>query len=324
MAESFYNFKFLGLKHNQKGSVMLKIFLGFLIVQVLSFQAVAVEKFDLKKDFRGFVSIESTDLFVDYNAPKGDKPVVVLLNGLTYSTRQWDAMTFFLKKTGLGILRYDMSGMGQTELRYGVRSSPYFYTEQVLELNQLLKKLNIAKPYNLVGLSYGGGIALAYAQQYPANINKIVAMAPYTAPLEGQDTWIKQQIAVTRAMYPYNPASNDELYDYFLKQIVYSSYPSLEPIVLENPIKLEGVFRLTQGIRKFSAVEHIDRLPDNSVYLVIAENDQYIPAGILDVFWDKIPKRARIEKILVKNSEHKIPEAVPALASDLIKNIFLK
>ncbi len=303
---------------------MLKIFLGFLIVQVLSFQAMAVEKFDLKKDFRGFVSIESTDLFVDYNAPKGDKPIVVLLNGLTYSTRQWDAMTFFLKKTGLGILRYDMSGMGQTELRYGVRSSPYFYTEQVLELNQLLKKLNVAKPYNLVGLSYGGGIALAYAQQYPANINKIVAMAPYTAPLEGQDTWIKQQIAVTRAMYPYNPASNDELYDYFLKQIVYSSYPSLEPIVLENPIKLEGVFRLTQGIRKFSAIEHIDRLPNNSLYLVIAENDQYIPAGILDSFWDKVPKRARVEKILVKNSEHKIPEAVPAEAAKLIKNIFLK
>lgn len=303
---------------------MLKIFLGFLIVQVLSFQAMAVEKFDLKKDYRGFVSIESTDLFVDYNAPKGDRPTVVILNGLTYSTRQWDAMTFFLKKSGMGILRYDMSGMGQTLLRYGVRTSPYFYTEQVLELNQLLKKLSVPKPYNLVGLSYGGGIALAYAQQYPTNINKIVAMAPYTAPLEGQDTWIKQQITVTRSMFPYNPASNDELYDYFLKQIVYSSYPSLEPIVLENPIKLEGVFRLTQGIRKFSAIEHLDRLPNKSVYLVIAEKDQYIPAGILDAFWDKIPERARIEKILVKYSEHKIPEAVPAQAAELIKNIFLK
>lgn len=303
---------------------MLKIFLGFLIVQVLGLQAMAVEKFDIKKDFKGFVSIEATDLFIDYNAPKGDQPTVVILNGLTYSTRQWEAMTFFLKKSGLGILRYDMSGMGQTLLRYGVRASPYFYTEQVLELNQLLKKLGVALPYNLVGLSYGGGIALAYAQQYPTNINKIVAMAPYTAPLEGQDSWIKQQIAVTRAMYPYNPASNDELYDYFLKQIVYSSYPSLEPIVLENPIKLEATFRLTQGIRKFSAVEHVQRLPNNSVYLVIAENDQYIPAGVLDGFWDKIPKKAKAEKIIVKNSEHKIPEAVPAEAARLIQKIFLK
>lgn len=303
---------------------MLKIFLGLLIIQILAFQVIAKERIDLKKDFKGFVSIESTDLFIDYNAPQGNKPTVVILNGLTYSTRQWNAMTFFLKKSGLGILRYDMSGMGETLLRYGVRSSPYFYTEQVLELNQLLKKLNIPKPYNLVGLSYGGGIALAYAQQYPANINKIVAMAPYTAPLEGQDSWIKQQIAVTRVMYPYNPASNDELYDYFLKQIVYSSYPALEPIVLENPIKLEATFRLTQGIRKYSAVEHIDRLPNNSVYLVIAENDQYIPAGILDAFWLEIPVRARAEKIIVENSEHKIPEAVPAEAAKLIKNIFLK
>lgn len=303
---------------------MIKIFLGLLIIQILTMQVFAKERFNLKRDYKDFVSIESTDLFVDYSAPKDNKPTVVILNGLTYSTRQWDAMTFFLKKSGMGILRYDMSGMGQTLLRYGVRSSPYFYTEQVLELNQLLKKLKVPKPYNLVGLSYGGGIALAYAQQYPANINKIVAMAPYTAPLEGQDSWIKQQIAVTRSMFPYNPASNDELYDYFLKQIVYSSYPALEPIVLENPIKLEATFRLTQGIRKFSALENIDRLPDHSVYLVIAENDQYIPAGILDSFWEEIPERARIEKIIVQNSEHKIPEAVPADAANLIKNIFLK
>ena len=64
-------------------------------------------------------------------------------------------------------------------------------------------------------------------------------MAPYTQPLKGQDDWIKQQISVTRMQFPFNPYSDEQLYDYFLRQICFSTYPSLEPIVLENPYKLE-------------------------------------------------------------------------------------
>jgi pimeloyl-ACP methyl ester carboxylesterase len=303
---------------------MLKFILSMMFIQALAFESIASEKFDLKKDFKGYVSIESTDLFIDYNAPKKDMPTVVLLNGLTYSTRQWEPMVFFLKKSGMGILRYDMSGMGMTLLRYGVRMSPYSYLDQVTELNALLKTLNFELPYNLVGLSYGGGIAASFAQTYPNSINKIVMMAPYTAALAGQDSSIKQQIAVTRAMFPSNPASNDQLYDYFLKQTVYTTYPFLEPIVLENPLKLEATFRLTQGIRKYVALDLANRFPTKSIYLVIAENDQYIPDGVLSGFWDNLPAKARAEKIVVANSEHKIPEAVPAVAAKIIKKIFIK
>ena len=275
----------------------------------------------LNKDFQGFVDIGTKELYVDFIAPQAGRPTVVLLNGLTYSTTQWDAMTVYLKKAGLGVVRYDMDGMGKTLLKYGFKYEPYAYMDQVQDLNNLLKVLKVPAPYNIVGLSYGGGIGAVYAYQYPAKVRKVILMAPYTEALKQQDDWIRSQIWVTRIQFPYNPYSDEQLYDYFLKQIVYSTYPSVEPIVLENPYKLEAVFRMTQGIRKLRLSDEILRFPKKSVYLVMAEKDQYIPAEIHEQFWNAITPEARVEKITVKGSEHKIPESKPKLAAELVDRI---
>jgi pimeloyl-ACP methyl ester carboxylesterase len=293
----------------------------FLVALTLMF-SFAANAFDTKTNFKGFVNIGAKQLFVNYNAPQKSQPTLILLNGLTYSTRQWDAMTAELLKYGFGVLRYDMDGMGETLLKYLPKSDPYYYADQITDLDLLLKTLSIQAPYNIVGLSYGGGIAAGYSFKYPTQVNKVVLMAPYTQPLKGQDDWIKQQISVTRMQFPFNPYSDEQLYDYFLRQICFTSYPSLEPIVLENPYKLEGVFRLTQGIRKFDVLAEVNKFPKNSVYLIIAKQDQYIPASVLENFWDAIPASAKVEKIYVEDSEHKIPEARPVKAAEILNHIF--
>ena len=281
--------------------------------------------FLLSKEFKGFVSItKSKELYVEYLPPQLNRPTVVLLNGLTYSTRQWDAMTGYLKKSGLGVLRYDMSGMGQTLVKYGLQNAPYYYSDQVLELDHLLEALKIPQPFNLVGLSYGGGIAAAYAIEFPARIKNAILMAPYTAPIAQQDQFIKSQIAMTRLLFPFNFASNDELYDYFLKQICYTTYPTAEPSVLDNPLKLEATFRLTQGIRKFDLIKKVNGFPDNSIHLVIAKKDQYIPVAVLENFWNRIPVTARASLTYIDDSEHKMPEAIPEKSAQLVDTIVSK
>ena len=47
--------------------------------------------------------------------------------------------------------------------------------------------------------------------------------------------------ALTVARVDPLPHQLEAVYDYFLKQICYSTYPALEPIVLENPYKLEFI-----------------------------------------------------------------------------------
>ncbi len=295
-----------------------------LLQVVLVLVSTKVFAVDLRANYQGFVDIGSKELYVDYLAPVKGKPTVILLNGLTNEVAAWDKMTELLKVKGFGVLRYDMDGMGRTLAKYGVRQEPYAYSDQVIDLNNLLQVLAIRAPYNLVGLSYGGGIAAAYTAKYPKKVTKAILMAPYTEALQQQDQWIKSQIWVTRIQFPYNPYSDEQLYDYFLRQICYATYPTAEPSVLSSPYKLEAVFRMTQGIRKYRVVEDAELFPKKSIYLVIAENDQYIPRQILETFWTAIPAAARAEKFIIKNSEHKMSEAKPQESADLIERIVLQ
>jgi pimeloyl-ACP methyl ester carboxylesterase len=262
--------------------------------------------------FKGFVKVRTnTELYVEMTPAKPGFPTVILLNGLTYSTRQFDPFVAALTALGVGTVRYDMEGMGQTLLKYAPALRPFPYEDQVRDLKVLLAQLNMQPPYNLAGLSYGGGIALAYAQAYPEDIKTMTLMAPFTEALASQDQWIRSQIWLTRQINPINMASDDQLYDFFLHQIVYTTYPTAEPLVMENPFKLEAVYHLVQGIRKFKAAEIADKLPRGTMHMMIAGSDQYIPRTVLTTFWDRVPADVKESLVIVDHSEHKMPEAVP-------------
>jgi pimeloyl-ACP methyl ester carboxylesterase len=297
------------------------IFLSLLLLMISGFAfATSTENFN-GETYKGFVKIRGgRELFVNYVKPEVGQPTLIILNGLTYSTVQWDRFAASLEKRGVGLLRYDMYGMGQTLLKYAPATAVISYQDQVEDLKKLLTVMKLKGPYNFVGLSYGGGIGLAYSFLYPQDIKNLILMAPYTEALEGQYNWIMAQIWATRQIYPANPAGDDELYDYFLHQIVYSTYPQSEPVVMQNPFILEGVFRMVQGIRKFRPLDLVDQMPAHT-YLMIAEYDQYIPRKVLNSFWDKVPAASKGGCVIIKNSEHKIPEAQPAMAAKWVYEI---
>lgn len=270
----------------------------------------------MAENFRGFVKIhEGQELFVIWNKAAVGKPTVVLLNGLTYTTAQWTAMTQALTVLGVGVVRYDMEGMGQTLIRDGFPLAIIPIKNQVSDLKELLVALKIPTPYNLVGLSYGGGMGIAFAEEYPEDIGALVAMAPYTKPIQGQDEAIRKQIKQTRITFPLNPATDDELYDYFLKQMVYLTYPSAEPIILEHPWKLEAVFRMAQGIRKWNALGALDKMPNANFHLMIADEDQYVARETMDELWDLLPVEKRGSLMVIEETEHKVPEFAPNFAA---------
>lgn len=265
---------------------------------------------------QGFVKVRpDRELFVDYIQPQNGQPTVILMNGLTYSTKQFDAYTSALIRRGLGVLRFDFDGMGQTLLKYAPSTKVIPYDQQARDAKALFTAMGLRPPYSIMGLSYGGGIAIAYSLMYPRDIRHLILFAPFTQPLEGQDSWIKGQIWATRKMFPFNPASDDELYDYFLHQIVYATYPQAEPVVLENPYKLEGVYNIVRGIRKFRAVDSAGMLPNGTVHMVVAGYDQYIPRPVLETFWSKVNPSAKMSYMVLQGSEHKMPEAFPEFSA---------
>lgn len=265
-----------------------------------------------------FVHIENGEkIFIHFQPAERGQPTVVLLNGLTYSLNHWDAYVKSLRRLnpGLGVLRFDMIGMGETLLNGKLPVSYAIpHSAQVELTKKLMDHFGIRKAY-IVGLSYGGAIAVAFAQEYPAQVEQLILMAPFTEPLTKMDTYIRGQVRATRLMFPMNPATDDELYDFYLRQFIYAVYPSLEPTVLENPYKLEAIFRMIQGIRKVNTLGSARRLPDHSTHLIVADQDQYLQKDMLDRFWNAVPRAARASRIDITQTEHKIPEAIPDYAA---------
>jgi pimeloyl-ACP methyl ester carboxylesterase len=273
-------------------------------------------------DLQGNVTlINEHKIYVDYRSPDTGKPTVVLLNGLTWDTKNWDTFVTNLAPDGLGILRFDMMGQGRTLLNHAPAADSIRWEDQVEDLYLLLEKLHIYHPVSLLGLSYGGGIALAFAATHPSKVERLILMAPYTSPVPDQDQWVKEQVAYTRLMNPYNPYTDDELYDYYLKILVYSTFPLAEPSLLENPWKLGAVYQMTRGIRTFNTANVGSLLSETSMHLLVGDQDQYLDMSYFDEFWDDPALESKETRVNIEACGHKIPEIIPEFAAAWVRMI---
>lgn len=276
------------------------------------------------KNFEGFVKTgKERSVYVQFQAAQAaNAPVLILLNGLTYKIKSWDTFVQNIDRKRYSVLRYDAFGQGKTLSKHG----PFFnieipYQNQIRDLNRVLDFLGIKGRVHLIGLSYGGGLALAYSAEFPQRVGQVFLMAPYIEPVPAQDAWIRQQIQLARLNPLFALLSEDDLYDYFLKQLVYATYPAAEPVITSHPYMLEAVYKMTKGIRKFSAYNFMKEFPHNSLHVIIAARDQYIENGIHYRFWEELPQNVKRSLIYIEGVEHKIPEDIPRHSAALVQLI---
>jgi pimeloyl-ACP methyl ester carboxylesterase len=297
------------------------VLISIVFAQFFSVVATAAPAQNSGQTQAGLVEVNGRKLYTQYSKAKNNKPTLIFVNGLTYSTKNWWRVVSPLIQEGYGILLFDMWGMGTTLLSNSLPNGPIPYKQQVADIKALLTKLRIRPPYNFVGLSYGGGILASYTTAFPRDIKNLILIAPYTEFLQTQKDFLLKQIKWTRQTFPNNSATDDQLTDYFIRQLVYTTYPMAEVSSLENPFKLEGITRIVQGIRTYQPIEETRSLPQKSLHLILAENDQYIPKDIFLNYWNAVPQSAKASRVFVQFSEHKLPDAFPRFTTQLIKGI---
>jgi pimeloyl-ACP methyl ester carboxylesterase len=101
---------------------------------------------------------------------------VVLIHGLPGTAGDFEDVTPLLR--GLRTIAYDRPGFGFSSGGY------HAFAEQLTTLHRLLARLGAERPV-LVGHSYGGTIALAYAARYPEDVRGLVLV---DAAAAGQDS----------------------------------------------------------------------------------------------------------------------------------------
>jgi len=99
---------------------------------------------------------------------------IVLVHGFSVPYYIWDPTFEALVDAGYRVLRYDLFGRGYSD-RPDVNYDGRLFQQQ---LDELLERLGIALPVDLIGLSMGGAIVVDYAARHPDRVHSLVLIDP--------------------------------------------------------------------------------------------------------------------------------------------------
>ena len=124
-------------------------------------------------------------LFYEVSGEQGGAPVVVFLNGMTQTTANWKTQARAFSEHAR-VITYDARGQGRSD----VGEEPLTLTRHAQDLVALLDHLEVAQA-QLVGFSHGARVALAFANNAPRRLDRLVLCAATAEPTALAQTIIR-------------------------------------------------------------------------------------------------------------------------------------
>lgn len=232
---------------------------------------------------------------VFYQVDGVGKPIL-LLNGIMMSTKSWNAFLPSLSASNQ-LIRVDFLDQGQSDRLIG---ETYTQSLQVELLSALLNHLHLAKA-SIVGISYGGAVAIQFAIAHPDQTDRLILFnsTAYTSPwlrdigrgwVAAGKTRNGQQYYLTTIPVIYSPAFYESHLDWMKKREAF-----LIP-VFSNPEFLDQMERLTLSAEPFDVREslHLVRAKTLVVsadmdYLTPPHHQEELVKRIQGCEWIKIP-----------------------------------
>ena len=225
----------------------------------------------------------------------GSKPKMMILNGIMMSTKSWEPfMETWLDH--FQVLRVDFLDQGQSDKM----EENYKQSLQVDLLEALLDTLEIDK-INLVGISYGGEVALNFACHHQTRVNRLILFnsSAYTNPLlrDIGRSWIKA--GKTRDGSLYYKTTIPIIYSpsYYESKLTWMENREkvLTPI-FSDPVFLDAMERLTLSAESFDVRDKLDDLELHTM-IITAEEDfltpkkeqEYLAKRLKHAHWMTIP-----------------------------------
>ena len=250
---------------------------------------------------------------------------IVILPGLDDSVFQYEtAFNLFRKyNPNWSILGIDLRGQGKTRDDEGnIYSSKVSIDEQAQILEKVLEKNNLSSVF-IIGLSYGGGIALHYTSKFPLRVLGLGLIAPYVTNFKAYKPGLT---GLYYGFSNYNP---------FIKIL---SRLGLPPYFLGAKIKgrlnhqtnwthsrMCALTKLTLGILDLNTdktLKKIEHLPIG-IHILTACQDTVVPIAAHRHFYNKIPKHIPKSFSLEDGIGHRVLQQHPKQASLWIHRLLL-
>jgi pimeloyl-ACP methyl ester carboxylesterase len=264
-----------------------------------------------------FVQLSTGHVVYARHVPaQGEKPTIALMNGLDDAAMDWEPIIELLTADGYGVLNFDFRGQGWSLAYDPFNLKDLEWQDQVKDVEALrmffgLKKIVVS------GLSYGGGIAIAYATVHPENVEKIIAFDPFIAPIEPQEQQIQSMVDSFIMLNPF--ADRKMVYESIFTTIVFSTYHLSEPKILDQPNKQEAVVKLALGMRSFNIFDRYSTLRNNTVVLVGGSEDNLVTQAVLTKAWTSITKSMRSAYVVMLGLPHRTTTYDPVGSVNIIK-----
>lgn len=225
-----------------------------------------------------------------YYEVSGSGEPLLLLNGIMMSTTSWHPFIDTFKNYQL--IRVDFLDQGKSDsLEEG-----YDQSIQVELLYALLNHLNIKK-VNVVGISYGGEVALLFTIKYQEYVNKLIVFnsVAYTTEVLKKIGYEWNKYAVLRDTEKYYEVTIPIIYSNTFKETNKEWMEERKKLLcskaFKNEIFLDRMVRLTNSAEKFDVKNKLKDLTI-PVLIVAAEEDMLTP-----------PNQQRLIANLIENSK---------------------
>jgi len=257
-------------------------------------------------DYKGY------QVYYDVNGSNGEP--ILILNGIMMSTKSWDSFINTLSKDNK-IIRVDFLDQGQSSK---VPNLVYTQSIQVELIHELLKHLNL-NTVNIVGISYGGEVALHYALKYQKTIRRMVLFNTCAQTTEWLhdigDGWIKA--GKTRDPEAYYKVTIPVIYSpsFYTKNINWMRKRelTLKPI-FSDPEFLDAMERLTKSAESHDVTNKIHKIKTRTL-VVSSDQDYLTPMHQQAQIHDLLPNSSYI---IIPNVGHASMYEVPHLFVSLV------
>lgn len=230
-----------------------------------------------------------------YYCVEGKGRPIVLLNGIMMSTKSWQPFVNSFTKNNQ-LIRVDFLDQGGSDRLEG----NYTHEIQVDLVKALIDHLNLDK-VNIVGISYGGEIALEFAIKYKENVDRMVVYNTTSRTSE----WLRD---IGRGWILAGRTRNPDAYYNVAIPVIYSPIFYQQNIewmeqrrnvlkpVFSDPEFLDRMERLTNSSEPYDITDKLSEIEAYTLiisaeedYLTPVKDQELLQRQIENASWVKIP-----------------------------------
>jgi len=246
----------------------------------------------------------------------GKGETVVFLNGILANTLSWiNQMPFFAKR--LQVLLLDFRGQGKSEKP----TMKYPMEMHADDLKALMNYLKMDRVH-LVGISFGGEVALIFAKKYPERLKSLaVACAvSYISPTVKAmaERWLVAA-RLRSGKYLFETVYPDVFSDEFIEER-WDFISGTAPFY-DTSVDIDAFMELLKGFMELNVTAELGKIKAPTL-IIAAEKDKIKPPKYSQIIQENIPGS---EFVIIKKSGHTViwekPEEFNTIVSRFIEKI---